>query len=209
MKIVIDGNIGCGKTTQLKILENIGFNVRYEPIEDWPLDLFYSDMERWGFLFQIVVLQTLKIDNVHENTVYERCPLSSKEIFWKAMKKTDTEDIVYNRQYDIQGWGPDLYILIDKNPDVCMKHLNQREQSGDSGVTLEYLKLLDENYKTMFNDIECPKYKIDGNQPIVKVTQNILGRLVQHGCILGYEADEKLVLNTLESCENILGKRCE
>ena len=56
MKSVIDGNIGCGKTTQLKILENIGFNVRYEPIEDWPLDLFYSDMERWGFLFQIVVL---------------------------------------------------------------------------------------------------------------------------------------------------------
>ena len=55
-KIVIDGNIGAGKTTQLNRIEKLGFRVVKEPIEQWPLDLFYSDPERWGFLFQMVRL---------------------------------------------------------------------------------------------------------------------------------------------------------
>ena len=53
-KIVIDGNIGSGKTTQLDLLEQQGkYNIKKEPIEKWPLDLYYSDPKRWGFLFLI------------------------------------------------------------------------------------------------------------------------------------------------------------
>jgi deoxyadenosine/deoxycytidine kinase len=82
MKIVIDGNIGSGKTTQLDILTNENFQVVKEPIEKWPLDLFYSDPERWGFLFQLIILQTLQCLPTDDMVIYERCPLSSKEIFW-------------------------------------------------------------------------------------------------------------------------------
>ena len=60
MNIVIGGNISSGKTTQLNFLESIGCEVKREPIEKWPLDLYYSDEERWGFLFQMIVLQTLE-----------------------------------------------------------------------------------------------------------------------------------------------------
>jgi deoxyadenosine/deoxycytidine kinase len=38
MRIVIDGNIGAGKTTQLGLLEKIGYTVRREAIDDWPLE---------------------------------------------------------------------------------------------------------------------------------------------------------------------------
>ena len=171
-KIVIDGNIGSGKTTQLKMLENKGHNVVYEPIDKWPLETFYSDMERWGFLFQMVVLQTLSV-HPEPYTIYERCPLSSRDVFWKTMKKTDLEDEVYQRAYELQGWGPDIYILIDKDPKLCHQHINQRVQSGDGGVTLEYLESLDSNYKDMFESIKCPKYIVDGNQSIEEVSENI------------------------------------
>jgi hypothetical protein len=44
MKIVIDGNIGAGKTTQLNLLESKGFKVHREPIEKWPLELFPQEV---------------------------------------------------------------------------------------------------------------------------------------------------------------------
>lgn len=176
MKIVIDGNIGSGKTTQLSLLSAKGWKVVYEPIEQWPLELFYSDMERWGFLFQIVILQTLKI--VPGDVIYERSPLSSKEVFWQIMKKTEVEDETYNRAFDQIGWGPDVYILIDTPPDTCLQHMKTREQAGDTGVSLEYLHKLDEQYKKMYDNLSCPKIKIDGTKTIQEIHESISAYIV-------------------------------
>ena len=172
MKIVIDGNIGSGKTTQLNILEDLGFKVKREPIDQWPLELFYSDMERWGLTFQLVVLNTLTTEE--GEIIYERSPVSAKNVFWRAMKKTDLEDRVFNNYYDVMGWGPDLYILINKSPEMCYEHIQERVQAGDGGVTLDYLKTLDGYYQDMFEELDCPKYKVDGNKPIREVHQDIL-----------------------------------
>lgn len=205
MKIVIDGNIGSGKTTQLELLSSLGFNIRYEPIDKWPLELFYSDMERWGLTFQMVVLQTFEIDKT-PNTIYERCPLSSKEIFWKAMKKTPLEDEVYQKAFDLHGWGPDLYILIDKPPDVCFEHIQIRTQSGDGGVTKQYLEELHKNYNTMFDNVECTKIKINGNQSVRKVHNDIVAHLVKHGYLLTVDVIEKSIYNTLKPTVPLLGE---
>ena len=56
MKIVIDGNIGVGKSTQLRLLEQVGYKVYREPIDDWSLELFYKDQSRWAFLLQMQIL---------------------------------------------------------------------------------------------------------------------------------------------------------
>lgn len=172
MKIVIDGNIGCGKTTQLNLLEDLGFRVKREPIEKWPLDLFYSDMERWGLTFQMIVLQTLTTEKGF--VVYERSPMSSRDVFWETMKKTDLEDQVYRYIFDIEGWGPDVYILINKSPKLCFTHIRDRVQEGDSGVSLEYLQTLDEKYQKMYEKMDCPKYLIDGNKSVREVHQDIV-----------------------------------
>lgn len=172
MKIVIDGNIGSGKTTQINLLEDLGFRVKREPIEQWPLDLFYSDMERWGLTFQLVVLHTLRTDQI--NTIFERSPLSAREIFWTSLKKTPLEDQVFNWAYDREAWYPDVYILLDKDPKMCHKHIQTRGQEGDSGVSMEYLTSLDEKYRAMFNRITCPKYKVDASQSREQIHENIV-----------------------------------
>lgn len=175
MKIVIDGNIGSGKTTQLNLLEKAGFKVKREPIEKWPLDLYYSDPERWGFLFQIIILQTLVPEK--ETTVYERSPISSRDVFWKAMKKTDLEDQAYRKQFDIQAWLPDFYILINKTPEKCFEHLQNRKQEGDSQIPFDYLVELDKNYKIMFDDLNCKKFAVDGNDTIENIHKKIVNIL--------------------------------
>ena len=176
-KIVIDGNIGAGKTTQLNILENEGFKVKREPIDKWPLELFYSDPERWGFMFQIILLQTLVTEQ--GTSIYERCPLSSLEVFWKLMKKTDIEDETYKKAYEIQGWSPEVYIFINTPPPVCKERVDRRHQAGDEGVSLEYLYKLHTAYMAMYDKMDCDKYIIDGTQPqeeIVKKIKQIISK---------------------------------
>jgi deoxyadenosine/deoxycytidine kinase len=65
---IIEGNISCGKTTVVENLRLLGYSVFEEPLEVWQkeyvhdghniLDLFYSDMKRWGFKFEMVSLMT-------------------------------------------------------------------------------------------------------------------------------------------------------
>lgn len=173
MKIVIDGNIGAGKTTQLNLLEQKGFKVHREPIEKWPLELFYSDPTRWGLTFQLIILETLE----PKDGVHERCPLSSKDVFWKGLPKTPEEEHVYEWAYGHHGWGPDIYIYLNKSPEVCMKHIQTRKQVGDSGVSMELLKSLEKNYLEMFENLTCPKFMIDASESPEKIHQSILNVL--------------------------------
>lgn len=172
MKIVIDGNIGSGKTTQINLLESKGYRVKREPIEQWPLELFYSDMERWGLTFQLVVIHTLR--TAESNVIFERSPLSAKEIFWTSLKKTPLEDQVFQWAYEKDAWYPDVYILLDKDPDTCYSHIQNRGQDGDSGVSIDYLRSLNDKYQIMFDGVTCPKYRIDASRPVTEIHENIL-----------------------------------
>lgn len=172
MKIVIDGIIASGKSTQLNLLEKRGFTVQREPIDEWPLDLYYSDPERWGFLFQMLILQTLK--TLPGFVIYERSPLSSKEVFWEIMKKTELEDKVYKTAFLWMGWIPDVYIFIDTPVHIAYSRLKNRKQEGDSSVTYEYLEELNSKYKKMFSEaVTCDKYIIDGCDSEFEINKNI------------------------------------
>jgi len=173
MKLVIDGNIASGKTTQLNLLQNNNFNVKREPIEKWPLSLYYSDPEKWGLFFQIIVLKS------HSKTesgscVYERFPGSGTDVFWPIMKKTQCEDKVYQEVFKRYGWTPDVYIWIHTTPENCFENLKNRQQSGDNSVTKDYLVSLDKQYKCMFDKLDCLKFEINGDQSKEKVHDEIL-----------------------------------
>jgi deoxyadenosine/deoxycytidine kinase len=175
MKIVIDGNIGSGKTTQLDLLSSENFQVVKEPIEKWPLDLFYSDPERWGFLFQLIILQTLTCLPTDDMVIYERCPLSSKEIFWKSLKKHYLEDKTYQEEFEKRAWYPDVYIYIDTPAKTCYNNIQSRYQAGDQGVSLEYLQTLEVRYKEMFEGLTtCHRFSVDGNRDVDEVHKDIL-----------------------------------
>lgn len=65
----LEGNIGCGKTTLLRIIDKEFPNVTImnEPLGEWEnvaegkvnlLDLYYKDPKRWGLTFQNYALFT-------------------------------------------------------------------------------------------------------------------------------------------------------
>merc|ERR1740137_475030 len=61
--ICVEGNIGSGKSTLLSGLKNAGYTVFEEPVESrWGKHLatLYSDQKRWGFTFQVEVIDWYK-----------------------------------------------------------------------------------------------------------------------------------------------------
>ena len=183
MRVIIDGNIGSGKTTQLDMLEKKGWRVHREPIDQWPLEEFYSDPGRWAFFFHMVILQTQRPLETSEPVVYERSLASSRHVFWPVLLENGTvtsqEDETYSKFYDQYAWSPDLFIFLDKSPEKAFEHIQTRGQAGDSAVTLEYLKLLDTQYKKLLHKIHCPVLVIDAESSPEKIHAKIYQYLTE------------------------------
>jgi deoxyadenosine/deoxycytidine kinase len=184
MKVVIDGNIGSGKTTQLNLLEKLRYKVRREPINDWPLEEFYKDPKRWAFYFHMVILQTLRPLKTRETVIYERSLLSSRWVFWPVLVKqnlvTRGEDATYSKFYEQYAWFPDLYIFLSKSPELAWEHIQARHQAGDSGVTLEYWKELDVEYQKLVQNVPCKVHIVNANRSVEEIHEEICEILLEH-----------------------------
>ena len=172
-RLVIDGNIGSGKSTQLKLLAS-QYKVRCEPIEDWPLKEFYEDKKRWAFLLQMTILKSFVEDDL--TSIWERSPESSRLVFWKMLRQkgigTDEEDLVYSFFYERNAWSPDIHVYIRTSPEKCYERISKRYQEGDSKITLEYLNEVHEYYEEYISS-KPNVIIIEGDQPSEKIHENI------------------------------------
>jgi deoxyadenosine/deoxycytidine kinase len=195
MRIIIDGNIGSGKTTQLELLRQVGWSVKCEPIEKWPLDLFYKDMSRWAFLLQMRILQTIQAskEGVH---IYERGLLGTRHVFWEYLRKknyvTNEEHIAYENAYEKYAWYPDLYIYLSKTPETAFEHIKTRNQPGDTKITLEYLKELNTLYNSMIKNVPCKVYVVNANKTPEKIHEEIIS-ILKTNVVLERDARRKKV----------------
>lgn len=189
MKIVIDGNIGSGKTTQLGLLEQKGWQVRREPIEEWPLEEFYKNPSRWAFLLHMKILQTLRPLRTHQAVIYERSLLSSRWVFWPVLQKqghvTPQEHATYDKFYEQYAWYPDLYIFLSKDPALGYEHVTKRGQTGDSGVTLEYMKELDAEYRKLIMKVPCKVRVVNANRTVDEIHKEICQILSENELLFG------------------------
>jgi deoxyadenosine/deoxycytidine kinase len=189
MRVVIDGNIGSGKTTQLGLLEKKGWKVRREPIDKWPLEEFYKDPKRWAFYFHMVILQTLRPTDLKEPVIYERSLLSSRWVFWPVLLKkgivTTEEDATYDKFYNHYAWYPDIYIFLSKKLDLAWEHIQKRGQAGDAGVSLEYLTELDEEYRKLIMKVPCKVHVVNANRSVDEIHNEICKILTENELFVG------------------------
>jgi len=181
MKIVIDGNIGAGKTTQLGLLESKGWYVHREEIDKWPLKEFYEDQGRWGFLLQMRILQTLEQNPTDRHIIHERSCMSSRFVFWPLIseKVLPMEKDCYEYYFKKMAWVPDIYIYLSKKPEIAYEHIQKRKQTGDETITLEYLQELDEKYKQLIVQ-SSGIHVIDANRSESEIHEEICKILVEN-----------------------------
>lgn len=168
-RVVIDGNIGSGKSTQLKLLSN-EYTIKCEPIHEWPLKLFYEDPVRWAFLLQMSILKSFSHHHHDESPViiWERSPESSREVFWNILSKTHEEDDIYGHFYEKCGWAPDIHVYIRTDPDMCFERISSRYQEGDLKITREYLQRVHESYERYISSKKGVTV-IDGNKSLEEI----------------------------------------
>jgi thymidylate kinase len=176
MKVVVDGNIGSGKTTQLGLLEKKGFIVFREPIDEWPLQEFYEDPKNGIFPLHMTILRTLR---PRGPGVYERSLLSSRWVFWEwaKAKGASPHDATYDYFYERHKWQPDLYIFLSKSPEKCFEAIQKRGQTGDGFVTLEYLQELDTLYQKLVMKVPCKVHILNADSPPEEIHEKILNIL--------------------------------
>lgn len=191
--IYIEGNIGTGKSTFLKNLDNdewkrrYKYEVLYEPVEDWQnkgiLDKFYKDPERYCYTFQSYCLftrfQLLKrIDKRDDlNFVFiERSIFSDNNVFAQTCKLINQMDEL---EYNIyQSWfnhfntiHPNDYyhVYLQLDPKICLERIKQRSRNEETGISMDYLELLHKRHEEWSKD----------NHKFIKVydNKNILNSL--------------------------------
>jgi deoxyadenosine/deoxycytidine kinase len=176
--ISIEGNIGAGKTTILKMITDMYSTSQdkivflKEPVELWynikdesgktMLENFYENPKKNAFAFQIMacVTRTSIIKNaMNENKnceiiLCERSIEADSKIFAKMLYDdglmSKMEHSIYMLLYNenIADYSVDGIIYISTNPDKCHERVQKRNREGESNIAMDYL-------------VKCDKYHMD------------------------------------------------
>lgn len=198
--VLVAGNIGAGKTTLTeRIGSRLGWWTGYESVADNPyLSDFYGDMRAWSFHLQIFFLghradQYLEASRDARSSILDRSIYEDAHIFARALHHMgnlgERDYLAYRRLFEVVLDGlprPDLLIYLKAPVPVLMDRIRKRARNMETGITTEYLLLLDSFYEEWLSAFDlCPVLTIqtDGldyaNHPahLDLVTQRIQNKL--------------------------------
>lgn len=163
--VLVEGNIGCGKTTFLQHFAKFGHvDVLKEPVDRWRdlngnnlLQLMYEDPQRWAMPFQSYVQLTMLEHHLQSRPgrtvkLMERSIYSARYCFVENMHKSgvmegsefEVLDQWYNFATGESGLdiGVDLIIYLRTTPEKALERMKERNRGEEAGVPLDYLKEL-------------------------------------------------------------------
>jgi len=159
--IVVEGPIGCGKTSlATKLAQRMGATTLLEDAAANPfLPQFYRDMKRHAlptqlfFLFQRVAqLEALKQPDLFAKPTVSDFTLAKDPLFAR-LTLDDAEYQLYRQIFDHvkpQAPAPDLVIYLQASVNVLVSRVRKRGNPIESGIDEDYLRKLSEAYTRYF-----------------------------------------------------------
>jgi len=160
--IVVEGPIGCGKTTlATRLAERLGATVLLEDPKANPfLPQFYRDMRRYAlptqlfFLFQRVQqLEGLKQPDLFAKPIVADFTLAKDPLFAR-LTLDDAEYQLYSKIYDHvrpQAPVPDLVVYLQASVDTLVQRVKKRGNPIEQGIDDDYLRRLSDAYTRYFH----------------------------------------------------------
>ena len=190
--IAIDGLIGAGKTTLIRLITDYyraqGLKVHpvYEPVEMWQetgaLDLFYSDIPAKCYEFQSFVYVT-RIKKVIQEVLahpeaeiflLERTVFTDRYIFVEMLRDLlgPTRMAMYAEWWDmwscINPIHIDKWVLLDVSLDESLKRIKARSRDEETGISTEYQTNLRAKHHEFYANLQTtfanPNQTQDQNQ---------------------------------------------
>ena len=158
--VLVAGNIGAGKTSLTeRIGARLGWRSGFESVADNPyLSDFYTDMHAWSFHLQVFFLghraeQYLEASHDARSAILDRSIYEDFYIFARALHHmgnlAERDYLSYNRLFDLVVDSlprPDLLVYLKAPVPVLMNRIHRRARNIETGISAEYLSLLDSFY---------------------------------------------------------------
>lgn len=161
---IVEGNIGAGKSTFLKLLEQKlpNISVTLEPIHNWQgtvygqslLSNFYQEPKRWAYTMETLTMicrvreHIAQMQKNQPNRIIERSIYSGhycfaqngfeqgfmNEVEWKTYE-TWFNFLIPNRCKAPLGF---IYLRVD--PEIAYERIKKRNRLAEKTITLQYLR---------------------------------------------------------------------
>jgi deoxyadenosine/deoxycytidine kinase len=169
--LLVAGNIGAGKTSLTeRIGARLGWQTAFESVADNPyLPDFYADMAAWSFHLQVFFLghraeQYLEMANSPQSAILDRSIYEDAYIFARALhymnNLNERDHLSYRRMFELvvsRLPPPDLLIYLVAPVSVLMERIRRRGRTIESGITEDYLALLESFYDDWMETFDvCP-----------------------------------------------------
>lgn len=168
--LMVEGNIGAGKSTFLNILKNgLKLDVIFEPTNKWQskdeesnlLHLFYKDTPRWAYTFQSYafisrVQAILEYQVSQKNTDPEQIKVLERSVYcdrfcfakncYESGLMTQLEWQIYKEWFSwlVEKYTPTPrgFIYLQTTPQTCYKRIHKRHRKEESAIPMSYLEAL-------------------------------------------------------------------
>lgn len=157
--VTIDGNIGTGKSTVMRVLCETYPNLfisHQEPVSGWEpfLQSLYEE-DRGHFAFQAKVWRDcctkdlVRGEGLH---IVERSPAMRRHVFLAPL--VDHHDIrnhelaLLNEMYsDVMSFRTDVRVYLRSNPAACLERVKKRGRTSESRIRFQYLEQIHKRHE--------------------------------------------------------------
>lgn len=183
--IVIEGVVGVGKSSLMRILGKEGYIEFEEPVVDNPvLDKFYHDRSRYSFPLQVFFLnkrfEHIKKAKDVSKAVMDRS-IYGDAIFARMLnlsnEMSDEEFQIYSEL--LQNMlehvhTPKLMVYLEISVDEAMRRIQKRGRDYEQIVERDYWEKLNREYRDYFNNYDLsPMLTINVDNLDLKITKLI------------------------------------
>ena len=175
--IVIEGPIGCGKTTLAQMLSE-KFNVQLlsEKAEANPfLPRFYQDAQRYALPTQLFFLfqRSRQIADMNQRDMFTAPTVADffleKDPLFARLNLDDEEYTLYHQIYShlqLKSPKPDLIIYLQTPVDELAERIEERNISYEQEIPREYIERLADAYSEFFHSYDAAPVLIVNNEKL-------------------------------------------
>ena len=175
--IVIEGPIGCGKTTLASLLAD-KFNVQLlsEKAEENPfLPRFYQDAQRYALPTQLFFLfqRSRQIADMSQRDMFTAPTVADffleKDPLFARLNLDDEEYTLYHQIYthlQLKSPKPDLIIYLQTPVDELAERIEERNISYEQEIPREYIERLADAYSEFFHSYDASPVLIVNNEKL-------------------------------------------
>ncbi len=170
--VVIEGNIGAGKTTLATcIAEQFNGRLILESFADNPfLPKFYQDPDKYSFPLELSFLasrykqlkEELGSQDLFKNFTVADYYFMKSLVFAASTLKGDEYNLYRQIFYIIYSSlpRPDIYVYLHISPDRLLENIRKRGREYEKSITKEYLQKIQNNYFAFFRQNPENKYLV-------------------------------------------------